>query len=324
MKDVAIFEKISLDEYLDDIRRIYPFHDWSLPKEIEEIYKNIRLPQRMKETTGSYYFYTPFDFTLTPGTTVLIPTGIKCKILKEDVSLFIFPDEKAVRTSITLSNGVQIVNAEDYDNEDGQIYIYLEFPCNWNDGYPRTTLFGTQLEKVNQPIHYIAGDAIAQASFLEFGVVENDVPIVEDEEEEEGGGEGNNSGNDSGNTNPGGKENITDDEINDLLDDDTTENGTDDPTPNTGDDNNNTEEPGGENTDLNQNENPDEPTGNTDPDPNEPSGDNPTDPVDPDPTDPNEGTDTPIEPDPVEPTTGDNTDDPVDPEPSTTEPVTEP
>lgn len=303
MKDVAIFEKISLDEYLDDIRRIYPFHDWSLPKEIEEIYKNIRLPQRMKETTGSYYFYTPFDFTLTPGTTVLIPTGIKCKILKEDVSLFIFPDEKAVRTSITLSNGVQIVNAEDYDNEDGQIYIYLEFPCNWNDGYPRTTLFGTQLEKVNQPIHYIAGDAIAQASFLEFGVIENDVPIVEDEEEE-GGGEGNNSGNDSGNTNPGGKENITDDEINDLLDDDTTENGSDNP---------------------NQNTDPAEPTeNNDDPDPNEPAGDNPTDPVDPDPTDPNEGTDTPTEPDPVEPTTGDNTDDPVDPEPSTTEPVTEP
>lgn len=224
MKDVAIFEKISLDDYLADFKRIYPYHDWSLPKEIEEIYKNIRLPQRLKNTTGSYYFYTPFDFVLIPGTTVLIPTGIKCNIMKDDVSLFIFPDEKAVRTSITLSNGIQIVNAEDYDTEDGQIYIYLDFPCNWNDGYPRTALFGTPLEKVNQPIRYIAGDPIAQASFLEFGVIENDIPIVEDDDDtgEEGG-----STNTSGNTSSGGKEGITDDEINDLLDDDTTENGSD-------------------------------------------------------------------------------------------------
>lgn len=93
MKRIAQFEKVSMERFIKDWLATFlseeekKFGDIdhddlmdSLSKKAQTIYNNLKLPRRATMGSAGYDFYSPLSFTLRPGETIKIPTGIRVKI----------------------------------------------------------------------------------------------------------------------------------------------------------------------------------------------------------------------------------------------------
>ena len=78
MKKIAKFEKVSFEQFKKDW--LDTFNRALTDEELLEIYDNIQLPKRATKGSAGYDFKSPLDFTLAPGSSIKIPTGIRCKI----------------------------------------------------------------------------------------------------------------------------------------------------------------------------------------------------------------------------------------------------
>lgn len=143
MKKVAKFEKVSLEEYLKANDSI-------------DTYNNIKLPKRATLYSAGYDFYSPIDFTLKPGETIKVPTGIRCKMIDSYV-LMIFPRSSlGFKYRLQLDNTVGIIDA-DYYNALNEGHIFIKMTNN--------------SEKV---LEVKEGEAFAQGIFLEYGITYDD------------------------------------------------------------------------------------------------------------------------------------------------------
>lgn len=80
MKRIAKFHKVSEARFLEDWKDNFPE---ASDEEIKEIYKNIALPQRATAGSAGYDFYSPADFSIAPGESIKIPTGIRVEMDQE-------------------------------------------------------------------------------------------------------------------------------------------------------------------------------------------------------------------------------------------------
>ena len=78
MNRVGEFEKVSFEQFYTAMSEIVDIEQ----KEefIRSAYDNLALPNRATSGSAGYDFKSPFDFTLKPGQTIKIPTGIRVKI----------------------------------------------------------------------------------------------------------------------------------------------------------------------------------------------------------------------------------------------------
>ena len=87
MKRIAQFFKVSYEEFEKGMKDIFR----GMPEdEIQKLYWDIKLPKRATTGSAGYDFYTPFSFTLKPGETIKIPTGIRAK-MDENWVLKLYP-----------------------------------------------------------------------------------------------------------------------------------------------------------------------------------------------------------------------------------------
>ena len=70
MKRIAKFEKVSQSRLSEDMASIFG----------EEKNAVINLPKRATAGSAGYDFYSPFDFALSPKTSIRIPTGVRVKM----------------------------------------------------------------------------------------------------------------------------------------------------------------------------------------------------------------------------------------------------
>ena len=77
-----LFKKVSLEQYLEAVGKT--------GKEVIKEYEDIKIPSRGTKYSAGYDFYAPYDFTLAPGETIKIATGIRV-ILDSDKFLAIVP-----------------------------------------------------------------------------------------------------------------------------------------------------------------------------------------------------------------------------------------
>ena len=63
MRRIAKFEKVSKEQFTKDWLNCFPE---STIEVIEEIYGNIKLPERKTSGSAGYDFHSPIDFTLKP------------------------------------------------------------------------------------------------------------------------------------------------------------------------------------------------------------------------------------------------------------------
>lgn len=156
-KVIAKFEKVSLEQYV-----IYTedaiFQD---SKFIEREYKDIKLPRRATKGSAGYDFFLPFKVRLAPNKSILIPTGIRCK-MKEGFVLKEYPRSSlGFKYKIKLDNTVGIIDSDYYysDNE-GHIMMKLT-----NEG--------------DLPVRLDKGTAFCQGVFVEYFLAEEEEVLEE-------------------------------------------------------------------------------------------------------------------------------------------------
>lgn len=159
---VARFEKVSfgqfkaafndlLANYKNNIGDDVVVDDDSLKK----LYDRIELPVRATFGSAGYDFRTPINCNLAVGQTIVIPTGIRCKMHNNYV-LQLYP-----RSGLGFKHGMELVNTvgiidADYYNADNEGHILIKI---------KPTLKDLQLK---------IGDKFAQGIFMPYGITDDD------------------------------------------------------------------------------------------------------------------------------------------------------
>lgn len=152
-KAVAKFEKVTWGQYCAG-RGCDPANVFTEPYAQE--YDNIKIPKRATTGSAGYDFFAPFDFSLVPGATIKIPTGIRC-ILKEGFVLKEYPRSGlGFKYRVRLDNTVGIIDS-DYYKSDNEGHIFIKI-----------TNEGQQILKVKQ------GEAFCQGIIVEHFYAEED------------------------------------------------------------------------------------------------------------------------------------------------------
>ena len=155
MQRIGQFFKVSFEEFEKGIRECLGNRE---PQEIKEIYESIQLPQRATKGSAGYDFFTPFSFTLKPGESIKIPTGIRVK-MNESWVLKLYPRSGlGFKYRLQLNNTVGIIDS-DYYYSDNEGHIYSRITNDSNE------------EKV---IELHRGDGFMQGIFLEYGITVDD------------------------------------------------------------------------------------------------------------------------------------------------------
>ena len=149
MKSVARFEKVSFEQFKNDFE--FDF-------DVNLIYKNIKKPVRATIGSAGYDFFAPFDFTLNPGQTIKIPTGIRA-FIEDGYVLSIYPRSGlGFKYRIQLNNTVGIIDS-DYYNAKNEGHIMIKLTNDSNEGKVLTVK---------------AGEGIAQGIFSEYFITYDD------------------------------------------------------------------------------------------------------------------------------------------------------
>lgn len=147
MKYVAEFEAVSKKQFTKDFTKL-------LGGTGEEAYDNVIIPKRATTGSAGYDFVAPFGFALNKGDSIVIPTGIRCKI-DESWFLQIVPRSGlGFKFHVTLANTVGIIDS-DYYNSDNEGHIMVKLIAD-------------------EPFEIKTGDRFAQGIFMEYGIAVND------------------------------------------------------------------------------------------------------------------------------------------------------
>lgn len=171
---VAKFEKVPLEEFIKEMSKTFS-PDVFPSNQLKEMWENIRLPQRATHDSAGYDFFAPFSFTLAPGSSIKIPTGIRAVFTNPDWGLFIYPRSGiGFKTGIRLTNTVGIIDADYFTAENtGHILIKLDYPAN--PAVPTfLQKFGKALGINRKDIEISVKKAFAQGVFLPYGITIDD------------------------------------------------------------------------------------------------------------------------------------------------------
>ena len=153
MERVGKFEKVSFEQFKAGMEGI---EDNEVI--LKEKYERIQLPVRATLGSAGYDLRTTFDITLSPGETVMIPTGIRVR-MKEDWMLAVFPRSGlGFKYRLQLNNTVGIIDS-DYYYSDNEGHIFVKLTNDTNEG---------------KTLVLKEGDAFAQSIFLPYGITEDD------------------------------------------------------------------------------------------------------------------------------------------------------
>lgn len=143
------FEIISKNEYEKSLKEICNYDD-------------LVLPSRSTKHSAGYDFKSPINFTLNPGESKKVPTGIKT-CMNDDEYLAIFVrSSMGFKYNVRLCNQVGIVDSDYYNNPDNEGHIFIKIQ---NEG--------------NEPITINKGDRFAQGIFMKYLLTDDDSSVNE-------------------------------------------------------------------------------------------------------------------------------------------------
>ena len=124
----------------------------------EQIYDKLKLPKRATSGSAGYDFFAPMTFTLKPGDTIKIPTGIRVKI-EDGWVLKCYPRSGlGFKYRLQLNNTVGIIDS-DYYGSDNEGHIFCKLTNDSND---------------NRTVTIDEGTGFMQGIFVEYGIVVDD------------------------------------------------------------------------------------------------------------------------------------------------------
>lgn len=158
-RKTGIFEPVNFLHYnmarKEMLKEAGDDEDWGA--EIMREYFDTPLPRRATAGSAGYDFFAPFAFTLAPGETIKIPTGVRVMI-DNGWWLGCLPRSGlGFKYRVQLDNTMGVIDSDYYYADNGgQIFIKM------TNHSPDKTL------EIN------AGDAIAQGIFLPYGITYGD------------------------------------------------------------------------------------------------------------------------------------------------------
>lgn len=157
---IAMFFKVHKEQFQTDLEAL-GFASYSLLT-----YANINLPERATSCSAGYDICSPVCFTLKPGQTIVVPTGIRCK-MDENYFLALVPRSSVgIKRNVSLMNTIGIVDADYYYAEnEGHIMLALK-----NNNKP--SIFPWINKKRSWTV--CPGERICQGIFLRYGITDND------------------------------------------------------------------------------------------------------------------------------------------------------
>lgn len=152
MQKVAKFFKVSFKEFntgwQDTFRQ---------PAE-SAVYEALKVPVRATSGSAGYDFFSPLTFSLAPGETIKIPTGIRAEI-SEGWVLQCYPRSGlGFKYRLQLNNTVGIIDS-DYFYSDNEGHIFAKLTNDSNEG---------------KTVTIEAGQGFMQGIFLPFGITVDD------------------------------------------------------------------------------------------------------------------------------------------------------
>lgn len=154
-KRIAKFHKVSFEQFQEGWTDTFGPEDKS---RIQEIYDGIRLPARATKGSAGYDFFAPAAFTLKPGETVKIPTGIWVE-MEEEWVLKCYPRSGlGFKYRLQLNNTVGIIDS-DYFYSDNEGHIFAKITNDTNEG---------------KTVEIPAGTGFMQGIFVEYGITVDD------------------------------------------------------------------------------------------------------------------------------------------------------
>ena len=158
---IAKFEKVSFEQFKNDWLAKNPTSKtkWT-DEEIRSVYDSIALPKRGTAGSAGYDITASYDINIPFGTSVVIPTGLRCKI-ENGWFLDLNPRSgHGFKFGIHLANTRGIIDSDYYnaDNE-GHIMVKIVNDCN------ALTESAFSVEK---------GKGFCQGIFTIYGITEDD------------------------------------------------------------------------------------------------------------------------------------------------------
>ena len=154
------FQKVPFGQFFNDWIEMFD-GEWDADNQhdvsdINYIYDNIKLPERSTSRSAGYDFVSPLNFVLSPGESIMIPTGIRA-VMADNTVLMIFPRSGlGTKHQLVLTNSTAIIDA-DYADADNWGHIMLKMV---NKGDERVTIE--------------QGQKFAQGVFLPYLAVQGD------------------------------------------------------------------------------------------------------------------------------------------------------
>ena len=126
-------------------------------KDAPETDKPAKLPKRSTSRCAGYDFFSPISFTLKPGESIKIPTGIKA-YMQDDEVLFIYPRSGlGFKYFVRLANSTGIIDCDFHNNPNTEGHIWVKIR---NEG--------------DVPMNVEVGDAFCQGIFQKYLLVDGD------------------------------------------------------------------------------------------------------------------------------------------------------
>lgn len=154
---IARFRKVSFEQFYKDYEETFGYGQNAI--KVKEIYDSIILPKRATTGSAGYDFKSPIDFSLRPGETIKIPTGIRCEI-DEGWVLQLYPRSSlGFKYRLQLDNTVGIIDS-DYFYSDNEGHIFIKISNGSNKDKTLTVK---------------KGNGFAQGIFLQYGITSDDM-----------------------------------------------------------------------------------------------------------------------------------------------------
>ena len=155
MRRIAQFFKVSFNNFANAVREDFPQYT---DAEIREMYDRLPLPRRATRGSAGYDVFAPFSFSLRPGETIKIPTGIRVK-MEESWVLQLYPRSGlGFKYRLQMNNTVGLIDS-DYYYSDNEGHIFVKMTNDTNEGKTAEVAQGT---------------GFAQGVFTEYGITVDD------------------------------------------------------------------------------------------------------------------------------------------------------
>ena len=143
------FEKISKEQFEKDLKEVCEYSD-------------IVIPTRSTKHSAGYDFVSPISFTLNPGESKKVPTGIKASMNEDEFLAILVRSSMGFKYNVRLCNQVGIVDSDYYNNPDNEGHIFVKIQ---NEG--------------DKEVIINKGDRFAQGIFMNYLITDDDIVFGE-------------------------------------------------------------------------------------------------------------------------------------------------